>query len=158
MIQVTRRYRFVAAHRLHSELLSEERNREVYGKCNNPYGHGHDYILEVTVRGPVDGETGLAVRVDVLDALVREEILGDFHMRNLNLDVEEFASMVPTSENVALVAQARLRRAWGEWFAGAWPALEKVRIQETPRNIFEVYAEASAGPRGTAGRELATKA
>ncbi len=141
MIRVTRRYRFSASHRLHSELLSAERNREVYGKCNNPHGHGHDYILEVSVRGPVDPETGMAVDVRALDAIVKQQILDAFQMRNLNLDVPEFAALVPTSENVALVVQARLQRAWAAWFPSPWPALEKVRIQETPRNIFEVFSK-----------------
>lgn len=141
MIRVTRRYRFAASHRLHTDSLTAERNREVYGKCNNPHGHGHDYILEVSARGPVDPETGLALRVESLDALVREQVLQALQMRNLNLDVPEFADRVPTSENVALVVRARLAAAWKQWFAGAWPVLEKVRIRETPRNSIEVVSE-----------------
>ncbi len=154
MIRVTRRYRFAASHRLHSAALTDEANRELYGKCNNPHGHGHDYVLEVSVRGPVDAETGMAVRLDHLDALVSEEILRHFHMRNLNLDVAEFARLVPTSENVALVAQARLQGAWKRYFPGAWPVLEKVRIQETPRNIFEVYSQAPKRPEAAREPEL----
>lgn len=154
MIRLTRRYRFAASHRLNSDLLSAERNREVYGKCNNPHGHGHDYVLEVSVRGPVDPETGLVVRVDDLDRLVREEVLSSFHMRNLNLDVPEFAGLVPTSENAAIVVRVRLERAWERVFAGPWPALEKVRIQETPRNIFEVYAHRPARPEEETASEM----
>jgi 6-pyruvoyltetrahydropterin/6-carboxytetrahydropterin synthase len=157
MIRVTRRFRFAASHRLNSEVLSAERNREVYGKCNNPYGHGHDYIVEVSVRGPVDPETGLAVRVEALDALMREEVLQAFHMRNLNLDVAEFADLVPTSENLALVIRARLQAAWGRWFGGPWPVLEKVRIQETPRNSFEVFSRTSESEERDQNREMATK-
>jgi 6-pyruvoyltetrahydropterin/6-carboxytetrahydropterin synthase len=137
--------------------LSAERNRQIYGKCNNPYGHGHDYILEVSVLGPVDQETGMAVRVAALDGLVREQVLESFHMRNLNLDVPEFADVVPTSENVALVVQSRLQVAWNRWFDSSWPVLEKVRIQETPRNTFEVHARAAKSDGRELVQELASK-
>ncbi len=156
MIRLTRRYRFSASHRLHSRYLSDERNREVYGKCNNPFGHGHDYILEVSVRGPVDAETGMLIRVEDLDAVVRNEVLRDFHMRNLNLDVPEFRNMVPTSENVAVVVRRRLERVWSGVF-GPWPALEKVRIQETPRNIFEVCVRSTNSGQSSDTQELVTK-
>jgi len=154
MIRLTRRYRFAASHRLNSDRLSAERNREVYGKCNNPHGHGHDYILEVSVRGPVDPETGLVVRVDDLDRLVREEVLCAFHMRNLNLDVAEFADLVPTSENVALVVRDRLARTWDRVFGPPWPVLEKVRVQETPRNTFEVCSRRASNESTQIAREL----
>lgn len=157
MIRLTRRYRFAASHRLHAPSLSEERNREVYGKCNNPHGHGHDYVLEVSVRGPVDPETGMVVRVDALDALVQREVLTGFHMRNINMDVPEFASLVATSENVASVVQARLQNAWERAFPAPWPVLEKVRIQETARNILEVYAHRDAGKPAEPAREMAMK-
>lgn len=156
MIRLTRRYRFAASHRLNSDLLSAERNREVYGKCNNPHGHGHDYILEVGVRGPVDPQTGLVVRAEDLDRLVQEEVLSAFHMRNLNLDLPEFSDLVPTSENVAVVVRVRLERAWERVFTGPWPVLEKVRIQETPRNIFEVCAHRPAEPGKETAHEMVT--
>ena len=99
----TRRYRFCASHRLHSEQLTEADNRTVYGKCNNPFGHGHDYVLDVTVAGPTDPATGLLLRTADLDQLVNSEILTVFSYRNLNQDVAEFSRLVPTTENVALV-------------------------------------------------------
>lgn len=137
MIRVTRRYRFAASHRLHAPSLSEAENRELYGKCNNPYGHGHDFILEVRVRGRIDEETGLAVEPGKLDALVRRAVLDDFHMKDLNSQVPAFAEVVPTSENVAREAKRRLCGGWQETFGGRGPALEAVRVLETKRNAFE---------------------
>ncbi len=97
MIRLTRRYRFSASHRLHSRDLSEEANAELYGKCNNPYGHGHDYQLEVTVGGPIDAATGQVVNPATLDALVTQYVLQDISNRNLNEEVAEFVSRVPTA-------------------------------------------------------------
>jgi len=156
-MRLTRRYRFSAAHRLHSELLSEAENRETFGKCNNPYGHGHDYVLEVTVRGAVDAETGLVADVRRLDTVVRREVLDAFHMRNLNVDVAEFAGLVPTSENVAVVVERRLGRVWRREFPGS-PALDRIRIHETRRNIFEVAAKTAAEPGGAEEREESREA
>jgi 6-pyruvoyltetrahydropterin/6-carboxytetrahydropterin synthase len=138
MIGVTRRYRFAASHRLHTPRLSDEENRELYGKCNNPYGHGHNYEVEITVKGPVDPTTGLAVDLVVLDRLVKTEVLDVFDHRNLNAEIPQFAVIVPTSENLALHLDSRLRARWQAAFPGAWPRLEKIRIAETERNIFEV--------------------
>jgi len=141
MFRVTRRYEFAASHRLHSLELSEERNRELYGKCNNPYGHGHNYVVEVSARGPLDAITGRAVDTERLDQLVRGQVIGPFDHRNLNTEVEEFARVVPTSENLGYEICRRLKRNWNQVFPGEWPKLEKVRIGETPRNIFEVTAD-----------------
>ena len=135
---LTRRYRFSASHRLHSPVLDEETNREVYGKCNNPYGHGHDYVLDVSVRGPLDAATGRIVDLDSLDRLVREQILDSFEHRNLNTEVAAFAESVPTTENVAVEIGRRLRGAWPHVFAGSSSELHKIRIYETRRNIFEL--------------------
>ncbi len=140
MFHVTRRYAFSASHRLHSVALSEEANRALYGKCNNPYGHGHNYIVEVSVRGPLDPATGRAVDTGVLDELVRSQILSPFDHHNLNAEVAEFAEVVPTSENLGFEICRRLKRNWKRTFAGEWPVLEKIRIGETARNIFEVGA------------------
>src|SRR5450432_1778196 len=112
MIRLTRRYRFSASHRLHSADLSEAANRDLYGKCNNQYGHGHNYSLEVTVRGPLNVRSGEVVNVSALDALVRRTVLDDFDNKNLNVDVCEFGSAVPTSENIARAIENRLVRAW----------------------------------------------
>ena len=141
MFRVTRRYEFAASHRLHSEGLSEDENRKLYGKCNNPYGHGHNYVVEVSVRGPVDPATGQAVEIGVLDALVRREIVAPFDHRDLNREVAAFGEVVPTSENLGVEICRRLKRNWEQAFPGEWPKLEKIRIGETPRNIFEVRAD-----------------
>lgn len=138
MIQLTRRYHFSASHRLHSDRLSEAANQETFGKCNNPFGHGHNYEVEVTVRGPVDDLTGRVVDVRNLDDLVQEHIVRPFDHRNLNVEVPEFQQLVPTTENLGVVVQKRLKEAWNTAFAAAGPTLERVRIYETARNIFEL--------------------
>jgi 6-pyruvoyltetrahydropterin/6-carboxytetrahydropterin synthase len=138
MIRVTRRYRFSASHRLHAERLSDAANHELYGKCNNPYGHGHDYVLEISVRGPVDPESGRAADLPALDRLVESRILRAFDHKDLNTDVPEFAAAVPTTENLALEIRRRLREGWTTAFPGVWPRLEKVRVCETRRNAFEI--------------------
>jgi 6-pyruvoyltetrahydropterin/6-carboxytetrahydropterin synthase len=149
VFRVTRRYQFSASHRLHSGELSEEENRRLYGKCNNPHGHGHNYVVEVSVRGPLEGATGRAVDVAVLDELVQREVVRPFDHRNLNREVAVFAgvaptwvpTLVPTSENLGLEICRRLKRNWKQVFPGEWPKLEKIRIGETARNIFEVRAD-----------------
>lgn len=138
MIRVTRRYGFSASHRLHADGLSEDENYRLYGKCNNPFGHGHNYVLEVSVRGPVDQRSGRAVDPAALDRLVRERVLAAVDHKNLNEQIEEFRHLVPTTENLGLLIHQRLRQAWSQMFPGPWPQLEKVRIAETERNIFEV--------------------
>ncbi len=141
MFSVTRRYHFAASHRLCSPHLGDEENRRVYGKCANPYGHGHNYVLEVTARGPLDPATGRAADPRRLDALVDRHVLAAFDYRNLNLDLACFADTVPTSENLAVEICRRLKRHWASEFPGEWPTLEIVRIAETPRNIFEIRAD-----------------
>ena len=141
MFRVTRRYTFVASHRLHSAQLGEEDNIRIYGKCNNPYGHGHNYSIEVSARGPADAATGLTLRPSDLDALVKREVLMPFDHRNLNVDTEAFRDTVPTTENLAIEIGRRLKRNWGTAFPGEWPKLEKIRIAETERNIFELRVD-----------------
>ena len=138
MYRVTRRYQFAAAHRLHAPGLDAEANRLLYGKCNNPYGHGHDYVVEVSARGPVDPLTGRAVDTRRLDELVRAQVIAPFDHRDLNTEVAAFADLVPTSENLGYEICRRLKRHWKQAFPDQWPRLERVRIGETPRNIFEV--------------------
>ena len=140
MFRVTRRYEFAASHRLDAPQLDPEENRRLYGKCNNPYGHGHNYVVEVSVRGPADSRTGMAVDQRRLDELVRREVIDPFAFRNLN-DNDSFSSVVPTSENLAVEIRRRLARSWNTVFPGAWPRLDKIRIAETPRNIFETSAD-----------------
>jgi len=138
MMRVTRRYRFAASHRLHSEAFTEQQNRELYGKCNNPYGHGHDYVLDVTAEGPVRPETGLVVHLPTLDRLVSEQVLRDFDHRYMNADLDEFRTLVPTSENIMRVIEERLMAHWSEAFPGSGPRLERIRLRETKRNVFEL--------------------
>jgi 6-pyruvoyltetrahydropterin/6-carboxytetrahydropterin synthase len=137
-MRVTRRYRFCASHRLHRAALSDQENRELYGKCSNPYGHGHDYILEVTAAGPVNAASGQVVHVPTLDRLVSEQVISDFDHRYLNADVGEFAASIPTSENIIRVIEDRLRGRWSGVFPGEWPRLEGIRLRETKRNVFEL--------------------
>jgi len=137
MMRLTRRYRFASSHRLHAPGLTAEENRRTYGKCNNPYGHGHDYVLEVSVSGPVD-RTGRVVDPAALDALVEEKVIRCYHQMNLNTQVAEFAVAVPTSENVALDIAGRLSAEWPARFGDTAARLERVKLWETRRNMFEV--------------------
>ncbi|HLI63590.1 MAG TPA: 6-carboxytetrahydropterin synthase [Terriglobales bacterium] len=127
---LTRRYIFSASHRLHCDELSEDENRRVYGKCNNAHGHGHNYALEVTVSGQVDAATGMICNLTDLDDVVRREVLDRFDHTNLNL-CPEFASQVPTTENLSAVIFHILKQN----FTSAH--LEKVRLEETLMNSFE---------------------
>jgi 6-pyruvoyltetrahydropterin/6-carboxytetrahydropterin synthase len=138
MFRVTRRYGFAASHRLHSGQLSEAQNRLLYGKCNNPYGHGHNYTIDVSVRGPLEAATGRAVDIEQLDELVNRQLIEPFDHRNLNEEVAAFAQVVPTSENLGFEICRRLKQNWKQVFPGDWPKLDKIRIEETPRNIFEI--------------------
>ena len=131
-MRLSSRYRFSASHRLHSPALSEDENRRLYGKCNNPYGHGHNYVLDVTVEGPLD-ESGQIVNRAALDGVVRKSVLARLDHRNLNVDVPELGGAVPTTENLASAIRAALERQW------TLPArLAHVRISETDRNTFEL--------------------
>jgi 6-pyruvoyltetrahydropterin/6-carboxytetrahydropterin synthase len=137
-MRVTRRYHFAASHRLHSPKFSEDENRELYGKCSNPYGHGHDYVLDVTAVGPVDPLSGQAVHVPTLDRLVGEEVLKDFDHHYMNADLGEFKALVPTSENIIRVIEDRLIARWSAAFPAEGPRLEGIRLRETRRNVFEL--------------------
>jgi 6-pyruvoyltetrahydropterin/6-carboxytetrahydropterin synthase len=137
-MRVTRRYRFAASHRLHSDGFSEDENRKLYGKCSNPFGHGHDYVLDVTASGPVNASSGQVVHVPTLDRLVTEQVLKDFDHRYMNADLNEFKTLVPTSENIIRVIEDRLTARWTEVFPGGGPRLERIRLRETKRNVFEL--------------------
>jgi 6-pyruvoyltetrahydropterin/6-carboxytetrahydropterin synthase len=119
-----------ASHRLHNDKLSDANNRETYGKCNNPYGHGHNYAVEVTVSGEVNEQTGMVCDLAELDECFCREVLDRFDHQNLNTR-PEFAEQVPTTENFAVVIYDILKRE----FPGAH--LEKIRIEETANNSFE---------------------
>jgi 6-pyruvoyltetrahydropterin/6-carboxytetrahydropterin synthase len=131
-MRLTRRYRFAASHRLDSPALSAEENRKLYGKCNNPYGHGHDYSLEISVEGPLNAD-GMVVDRQALDRLVEERVLRLLEHKNLNSDVPEFEDAVPTTENLASYVERRLRENWT-----LAPRLARIRIAETDRNTFEM--------------------
>ena len=134
-LHLSRRYRFAASHRLHSEQLGEEENRRVYGKCNNPYGHGHNYVVEVAVSGPVNPMTGMIASLADLDAFVEREVIDPFDHKYLNEEIPEFRASVPTTENVCIEIFNRLKR-----FPHA--RLERVRVEETGLNSFEYAGEA----------------
>lgn len=138
MIRLSRKYRFSASHRLYSPALTEQRNREIYGKCANPYGHGHDYEVEVTVAGAVDSVTGRSVSLAALDDLMHAEIVEAFRYKYLNEEVEAFRFAVPTTENLAAEAARRLIAKWQSKFGTDGPRFENIRIWETERNICEV--------------------
>ena len=130
-----RRYSLSASHRLHSDVLSAEQNRAAYGKCNNPHGHGHNYVVEVLVGGAVDPETGMVLNLTALDETVEKRVIDRFDHTNLNLD-SLFQNLVPTTENLC--------RAVYELLDGAVePAkLAQVRVEETENNFFEYSGEA----------------
>ena len=137
-VTLTRRYHFSASHRLDCETLSPQENRDVYGKCNNPHGHGHNYRVEVTVGGPIDRTTGMVVNMADLDAAVRGAVIERFHLANLNAD-PLFQREVPTTENLCraiyrLVSDSSL----GD-------RLHRIRIEETENNFFEYAGEATRG-------------
>lgn len=140
---VTKLYRFSASHRLHLNQLSEDENIRLYGKCNNPYGHGHDYVFAVTAEGRVHRETGQILQIAELDALVEECVLRLFRDRNINLDVPQFRDLVATTENIAKVVSELLRENWESYISGDG-TLRRVHVQETDRNGFEVSIPAAA--------------
>jgi 6-pyruvoyltetrahydropterin/6-carboxytetrahydropterin synthase len=135
---LTRRYHFSSSHRLHAPALSNDENARIFGKCNNPYGHGHNYELEVTARGTVDPETGLLLDVRQLDRFVSEKVLSRFANRNINMDLPEFRQLVPTTENIAIVIGKTLDDGWGDEFGAAGAKLMGIHVQETDRNGFDL--------------------
>jgi 6-pyruvoyltetrahydropterin/6-carboxytetrahydropterin synthase len=137
MVYLTRRYRFSAAHRLHNDALSAEENRRLYGKCDNPFGHGHNYVLDVTVAGEIDPATGMVFDPGELDAMVQKEVLERFDLTNLNMDTEEFRTNIPTTENVCVAIYELLREKVQGSGLRSSARLERVRLEETNSNFFE---------------------
>ena len=129
IVYVTRRLHFSAAHRLHSEQLDAEANREIYGLCNNPRGHGHNYELEVTIRGEPDPVTGMVIDLKVLKDIVNEFVVTRVDHTYLNQDVEFMRGIVPTAENIVV--------AFWEILEDKFPQgeLVELKLYETPRNI-----------------------
>jgi 6-pyruvoyltetrahydropterin/6-carboxytetrahydropterin synthase len=127
---LTRAYIFSASHRLHCDDFSPQKNLEVYGKCNNPHGHGHNYRVEVTVGGQVDPKLGMICDLGQLDTFVQNEIIERYGLANLNT-FREFKDVVPTTENLSVEIFNRIR-------SGFKPAqITKIRIEETAMNSFE---------------------
>ena len=133
-LELTRRYGFAASHRLHSGQLDEAENLRVYGKCHNPYGHGHNYVVEVTLTGSPDPSTGMIAHLSELDRFVEREVLDPFDHKYLNEDVAAFRDCVPTTENLCIEIFRRLKN-----FPGA--RLARIRLEETGRNSFEYRGE-----------------
>ncbi|MBS1713958.1 MAG: 6-carboxytetrahydropterin synthase [Armatimonadetes bacterium] len=131
MTTITRVYEFAASHRLHVPTLTDAENEKLFGKCHNPNGHGHNYVLEVTVTGTPDPKSGFLVDLEHLDAVVQAEIIDRYDHRNLGLDVPELSGLNTTSEVVAGAIFERLK--------GQVPGrLVRIRLHETARNVFEV--------------------
>ena len=128
-VELGRRYRFAASHRLHSAQLSEAENTRVYGKCNNPHGHGHNYTVEVRFSGAIDRATGMIANLADLDAFVNERVIEPFDHRSLQDEVPAFREAVPTTENLCIEIFERLKS-----FPKA--KLEAVRVEETSNNSF----------------------
>ena len=138
MIHLTRRATFSAAHYYWNPEWSEERNQQVFGRCSNRNGHGHNYTLEVTVSGQVDPVTGFVVDLKWLRDLIEHEVLDAWDHRHLNLETEDFTRTVPTTENIAVAAWKRLEKG----ITGAGAELSRVRIWETPEIFAEYLGEA----------------
>lgn len=139
-IELGRRYRFSASHRLHTAHLSEEENCRVFGKCNNPHGHGHNYVVEVGMSGDVDPATGMLANLADLDAFVERQVLEEFDHKSLNEDVPVFRGKVPTTENLCIEIFQRLKT-----FPRA--KLERIRVEETGNNSFEYTGDHPEGNR-----------
>ena len=141
-VQLSRRFRFSASHRLHVDHLSGERNREIFGKCNNPFGHGHNYTVQVTVQGQVDSSTGMVVNLADFDGFTAREVLPRFGYANLNEDAV-FRDLVPSTENVCM-------ELWGvfqkfvDQHAGL--VLRRIRVEETSNNAFDYFGESASVP------------
>lgn len=126
---VIRKSRFNAAHRLYVKNWSDERNNEVFGLCNNPNFHGHNYHLEVSVTGEIDPITGYVIDLKIVKDFIQSEVIDPFDHRNLNLDTEEFENLIPTAENIAMVIYNKLRAKMDDRYEIS------VKLFETERNI-----------------------
>jgi 6-pyruvoyltetrahydropterin/6-carboxytetrahydropterin synthase len=139
-LDITRREEFSAAHRLHNPALGADENRELYGICNNANGHGHNYAVEVTVRGPVPDGTGMVIDLNRLMVILREEIIEAVDHKHLNHDVPFLEGIIPTAENVAVAFWRRIEPRISR-FEGA--RLQRVRLYESRNNFVDYQGEAS---------------
>ena len=135
IVYLTRRATFSSSHRLHSAALSDEENRRVFGKCNNPHGHGHNYVLEVTVRAPIDERTGMVMNLVDLKRIIEERIEARMDHKHLNLDTEEFRAVNPTAENMVVVFWNLLTPA----LPGG--ILHELKLYETENNVVVYRGE-----------------
>ena len=130
---LSRRYHFAASHRLHVDALTPERNRDIYGKCNNPFGHGHNYVVQVTLSGSVDPVTGMVTNLGDLDSFAQREMLDLFDHANLNT-LECFRDLVPTTENLCV-------ELWQIFAQYPHAKLERIRVEETGNNAFDYFGD-----------------
>ncbi len=141
MIFITRKLEFCASHRLYNPSFSDEKNAEVFGLCNNPNGHGHNYVLEVTVRGEVAPETGMVLDLKKLKKIVENEIILKVDHKNLNVDVSFLDGIIPTAENLAIkfweIIEAKLEEG----------TLHEIKLYESPRNIVVYQGKISERTR-----------
>jgi 6-pyruvoyltetrahydropterin/6-carboxytetrahydropterin synthase len=133
---LSRRYHFAASHRLHIDALTPARNAAIYGKCNNPYGHGHNYTVQVTFSGPVDATTGMVTNLADLDSFAHTNLLNVYDHQNLNT-LPAFLDVVPSTENLAV-------ELWRVFVAYSHANLRRIRIEETGNNSFDYYGEDSS--------------
>ena len=130
-VTVTRRMHFNAAHRVHNPALPDEENQRLFGKCNNPNWHGHNYVLDVSVAGPVDGRTGYVMDLGELKRIVQREIIDKVDHRNMNLEVDFMHAVIPTAENIVVAC-------WRVLAPHVAPArLTRLVLWETPNNYVE---------------------
>ena len=142
----SRRYRLSASHRLHAPTLSDRQNRETFGKCNNPYGHGHNYFVEITVAGPVDPQTGFVVDLPKLDALAKRELIDRFDQTHLNADPAFSAAFVPSTENLAMELERNFGPAVPLLDSTGRLRLVSIRVEETRNNAFDLPAKPLPAP------------
>lgn len=136
MVHVTRRMVFAASHRLHNPEWSEEKNYEIYDKCNNPNGHGHNYVMEVTVSGKPDINSGYLIDLKILKRILNEVIVDKVDHKNLNLDVEFLKGVIPSVENLAVVFWNELKDKFEDGVV-----LSKIKLWETENNTIEYMGE-----------------
>jgi len=135
---LSRRYHFSASHRLHVDALSPEQNRATFGKCNNPFGHGHNYVVQVTLSGPVDPVTGMVTNLSDLDSFAQHHLLNLFDHANLNT-LEPFLDRVSTTENLCI-------EVWSIFSAYPHATLHRIYIEETGNNSFDYFGEGKPLP------------
>lgn len=141
IVHFSRRYRFSASHRLHAPALTADQNRDTYGKCNNRFGHGHNYTAEITVAGPVHPETGFVVNLPLLDALAQREIVNRFDHTHLNVDPAFNKFIVPSTENLVFELERVFRTAVPQLDALGQLRLVAIRVEETANNSVELPSQ-----------------